>query len=203
MRLARMRRRGRKQAHDGTCVDGSDDLLSKSEDEASIVAVDPKERVAEVGTHDMDQKDEGSAAEEGVLEQNEGSTDDKEEKRLRKVISEAGNAVTLDSSDLLVIVNGEERDREEDRPFDYTFTPERMHDSYRKVGWMPFTRGCLKNKRFYMSWVRMSGMNLWRRLQRNTGRRRTRWCKQGSILSLIWRFQLLRSVVARRRRTCR
>ena len=55
--------------------------------------------------------------------------------------------LNLDFSDLPTIVNGTSGDKERDRPFNAHFTKEKILWSWRKVGFVPFTRSCLTNKR--------------------------------------------------------
>ena len=49
--------------------------------------------------------------------------------------------------DLAAVVNGEEGDELDMRPFDKFFTKERILSSWAKVGFVPFTRKCLENKK--------------------------------------------------------
>ena len=44
-------------------------------------------------------------------------------------------------------MNGEEGDELDMRPFDKFFTKERILSSWVKVGFVPFTRKCLENKK--------------------------------------------------------
>ncbi len=53
--------------------------------------------------------------------------------------------LNLDFSDLATIVNGVPDDRLCDRPFDCHFTKEKILTSWAKVGFVPFSRNCLKN----------------------------------------------------------
>jgi hypothetical protein len=55
--------------------------------------------------------------------------------------------LNLDFGDLPTIVNGTSDDEERDRPFNTHFTKEKILWSWRKVGFVPFTRSCLTNKR--------------------------------------------------------
>ena len=55
--------------------------------------------------------------------------------------------LNLDFSDLPTIINGREDDKECDRPFKANFTKEKILWSWQKVGFVPFTRSCLTNKR--------------------------------------------------------
>jgi hypothetical protein len=55
--------------------------------------------------------------------------------------------LNLDFGDLPTIVNGTSDDEERDRPFNAHFTKEKILWSWRKVGFVPFTRSCLTNKR--------------------------------------------------------
>jgi hypothetical protein len=55
--------------------------------------------------------------------------------------------LNLDFADLPTIVNGTVVDVGSDRPFDTYFTKEKILWSWSKVGFVPFTRSCLNNKR--------------------------------------------------------
>ena len=55
--------------------------------------------------------------------------------------------LNLDFNDLATIVNGRPDDDARDRPFDCHFTKEKILWSWAKVGFVPFTRNCLNNKR--------------------------------------------------------
>jgi hypothetical protein len=57
------------------------------------------------------------------------------------------SVLNLDFNDLPTIVNGTSDDDERDRPFNAHFTKEKIFWSWRKVGFVPFTRSCLANKR--------------------------------------------------------
>ena len=57
------------------------------------------------------------------------------------------SVLNLDFNDLPTIVNGTSDDDERDRPFNAHFTKEKILWSWRKVGFVPFTRSCLANKR--------------------------------------------------------
>jgi hypothetical protein len=48
---------------------------------------------------------------------------------------------------LSTVVNGEENDSIELKPFDSHFTKEKILWSWEKIGFVPFTRECLRNKR--------------------------------------------------------
>jgi hypothetical protein len=55
--------------------------------------------------------------------------------------------LNLDFHDLATIVNGNPEDDESDRPFDLVFTKAKILRSWAKVGLVPFTRSCLKDKK--------------------------------------------------------
>ena len=55
--------------------------------------------------------------------------------------------LNLDFNDLATIVNGQSGDEVSDRPFNCHFTREKILWSWAKVGFVPFTRNCLTNKR--------------------------------------------------------
>jgi hypothetical protein len=55
--------------------------------------------------------------------------------------------LNLDFSNLPTIVNGTSDDEAQDRPFNAHFKKEKILWSWRKVGFVPFTRSCLANKR--------------------------------------------------------
>ena len=55
--------------------------------------------------------------------------------------------LNLDFNDLATIVNGRAEDFARDRPFNFNFTKEKILWSWAKVGFVPFTRNCLNNKR--------------------------------------------------------
>jgi hypothetical protein len=55
--------------------------------------------------------------------------------------------LNLDFGDLPTIVNGTPDDSDGDRPFKTHFTKEKILWSWQKVGFVPFTRSCLHNKR--------------------------------------------------------
>ena len=53
--------------------------------------------------------------------------------------------VGLNNNDLSVMINGNDTDTLENRPFDRCFTKSKIKDAFYKVGFVPFTRECLKN----------------------------------------------------------
>jgi hypothetical protein len=55
--------------------------------------------------------------------------------------------LNLDLSDLATIVNGTPDDDLRDRPFDSNFSKEKILLAWNKVGFVPFNRNCLKNKK--------------------------------------------------------
>jgi hypothetical protein len=55
--------------------------------------------------------------------------------------------LNLDFSDLSTIVNGIPEDKPCNRLFDLIFTKEKIQGSWAKVGFVPFTRNCLKDKK--------------------------------------------------------
>ena len=55
--------------------------------------------------------------------------------------------LNLDFNDLPTVVNGSAMDAVADKPFDLHFTREKILWSWAKVGFVPFTRSCLQNKR--------------------------------------------------------
>ena len=55
---------------------------------------------------------------------------------------------SLCNDDLSFVVNGDEtRNNPKERPFDYCYTKEKIFKSWMNVGFMPFTRACLHNKK--------------------------------------------------------
>jgi hypothetical protein len=58
---------------------------------------------------------------------------------------QGATTLNLDFSDLAMIVNGKPDDRLCDRPFECHFTKEKILWSWAKVGFVPFSRSCLKN----------------------------------------------------------
>lgn len=69
----------------------------------------------------------------------------------RGIAMRAGEAVTatltLDFNDLATIVNGTADDPVEMKPFDKIFTKPQILSSWDKIGFVPFTRRCLENKK--------------------------------------------------------
>ena len=63
------------------------------------------------------------------------------------MLSVARHLRWLGFEDLAVIVNGRADDDISKRPFDKCFAKEKIVQAWRKVGFVPFTRSCLKNKR--------------------------------------------------------
>jgi hypothetical protein len=59
----------------------------------------------------------------------------------------AEGVLSLGFNDLATVVNGRENDDVSLKPFDKCFTKEKILGSWRKVGFIPFTRSCLSNKR--------------------------------------------------------
>jgi hypothetical protein len=55
--------------------------------------------------------------------------------------------LNLDFGDLPTIVNGKATDAIADRPFNLNFTKDKILWSWAKIGFVPFTRSCLQNKR--------------------------------------------------------
>ena len=55
--------------------------------------------------------------------------------------------LNLDFSDLATIVNGTATDSISDKPFDLHFNKEKILWSWAKIGFVPFTRSCLMNRR--------------------------------------------------------
>jgi hypothetical protein len=55
--------------------------------------------------------------------------------------------LNLDFNDLPTVVNGIATDNISDKPFDLHFTKQKILWSWAKIGFVPFTRGCLKNRR--------------------------------------------------------
>jgi hypothetical protein len=55
--------------------------------------------------------------------------------------------LSLDFGDLATIVNGRPDDEDRDRPFDSHFTKAKILWPWTKIGFVPFTRNCLTNKR--------------------------------------------------------
>jgi hypothetical protein len=72
--------------------------------------------------------------------------------RIRGLARKNGDVVpkavlNLDFNDLATIVNGKPEDDGCDRPFDWIFTKIKILGSWAKVGLVPFTRNCLKDKK--------------------------------------------------------
>jgi hypothetical protein len=72
--------------------------------------------------------------------------------RIRGLARKNGDVVpkavlNLDFNDLARIVNGKPEDDGCDRPFDWIFTKKKILGSWAKVGLVPFTRNCLKDKK--------------------------------------------------------
>ena len=63
-----------------------------------------------------------------------------------KHLGDALKQPTLNNDDLAYIVNGREGEKLHERPFDFTFTEQRIMKCNARVGFVPFTRACLKNK---------------------------------------------------------
>ena len=63
------------------------------------------------------------------------------------VAGRAEGLLSLGFNDLATVVNGKEGEDASLRPFDKCFTKENILSSWRKVGFVPFTRMCLKNKK--------------------------------------------------------
>jgi len=55
--------------------------------------------------------------------------------------------LNLDFNDLPTVVNGIATDNISDKPFDLHFTKQKILWSWAKIGFVPFTRSCLKNRR--------------------------------------------------------
>ena len=55
--------------------------------------------------------------------------------------------VNLNQADIPAIVMGKEGDSIEDRPFLKVFTKDRMKKAWDNIGFVPFTRKCLSNKK--------------------------------------------------------
>ncbi len=55
--------------------------------------------------------------------------------------------LNLDFKDLATIVNDRPEDLARDRPFNFNITKEKIMWSWVKVGFVPFSRKCLNNKR--------------------------------------------------------
>ncbi len=70
------------------------------------------------------------------------------EKVLKQKMKERSSAVlNLDFSDLPTMVNGTAADAIADKPIDLHFNKEKILWLWAKIGFVPFTRSCLKNKR--------------------------------------------------------
>ena len=64
----------------------------------------------------------------------------------RKIVVPA--VVSLSNDELPRMINGRPGYPIEKRPFDRTFTIERIQKSWENVGFVPFTRKCLTNNKF-------------------------------------------------------
>ena len=69
-----------------------------------------------------------------------------EVKTALKHLGDALKQPTLNNDDIAYIVNGREGEKLHERPFDFTFTEQRIMKCNARVGFVPFTRACLKNK---------------------------------------------------------
>jgi hypothetical protein len=58
-----------------------------------------------------------------------------------------GVTVSMGFEDLSTVVNGKQGDLLENRPFDRNFTKAKISASWVKVGFVPFTRNCVKHKK--------------------------------------------------------
>ena len=72
--------------------------------------------------------------------------------RIRGLARKNGDVVpkavlNLDFNDLATIVNGKPKDDGCDRPFEWIFTKKKILGLWAKVGLVPFTRNCLKDKK--------------------------------------------------------
>ena len=63
-----------------------------------------------------------------------------------KNLAEARKMPKLTNEDLGFIVNGYPEDNISKKPFQSTFTKEKIRECFRRVGYVPFTRRCLQNK---------------------------------------------------------
>jgi len=66
---------------------------------------------------------------------------------VRVAAAAAASILTLGFEDLATIVNGHADDDISRRPFDKNFTKEKIVQAWCKVGFVPFTRNCLSNKK--------------------------------------------------------
>ena len=75
---------------------------------------------------------------------NERGLERRNEERLSSAV------LNLDFSDLPIIVNGTVDDAISSKPFDLHFTKETILWSWVKIGFAPFTRSCLNNRKARM-----------------------------------------------------
>ena len=75
-----------------------------------------------------------------------GATEVKAEmKKIEQRLAVARKMSKLTNDDLPMIVNGDDLDDIEDKPFDYCFTKEKIINCYARVGYVLFTRKALEN----------------------------------------------------------
>ena len=68
-----------------------------------------------------------------------------ENKKIEQRIAVARKMPKLTNDDLPMIVNGDDLDDIEDKPFDYCFTKEKIKNCFPRVGYVLFTRKALEN----------------------------------------------------------
>ncbi len=71
-------------------------------------------------------------------------------------------AVTMGFEDLATVVNGKHNDEIGMKPFAKSFTKDKILASWSKVGFVPFTRNCIKSKKVRHELVSNKKMILWR-----------------------------------------
>jgi hypothetical protein len=67
--------------------------------------------------------------------------------RKRVMVNHKAVTVSMGFEDLSTVVNGKQGDLLENRPFDRNFTKAKICASWVKVGFVPFTRNCVKHKK--------------------------------------------------------
>ena len=95
---------------------------------------------------EIDKEEASDSAEAIVVD-----TDDNQEvtEEMRVVLEKLKDTMkqpTLSNDDLPVIVNGTDSDDFKNKPFDSTFTKDKVLKYFRRVVYVPFTRECLKSK---------------------------------------------------------
>ncbi len=88
--------------------------------------------------------------------------------------------VKLEGNDLAFIVNGRPDDPIELRPFDFTFTKERIWKSWCNIGWIPMIRKCFEHPEVRKE-SSLAALMKKRRTKWKTGKKNTEEQKQDAI----------------------